>query len=292
MDSSDLYHARGTIRRSAAVRARLRGQSPDDRDDLLRGCLHDLTVATAPISAGLRRGPLTGRASRHREARAVADSLQRERALVRGMLRRASGGRKPARQPYSRESFRGHVGWARRQATKVEDVLNHALPQMRRGTQEYRQMATVLLDTVDRLQRRLTAKRASAEYWSYRTWGLTRRGDRQKRDETLFTTAEATARDLSKLRQRAKRAVAVPIRVTIASSLPRTLRKPTPAKRRRWSQEDAWEALVAFTQTHGRPPKASEFPGDPTLPSYAKVHALFGGLPEARDLRYDADRLV
>ena len=59
-----------------------------------------------------------------------------------------------------------------------------------------------------------------------------------------------------------------------------TAQRPlTPAKRRRWTAQDAWVALVVWTADNGRPPRAADLPGNPALPSYAKVHALFGGLP-------------
>lgn len=44
-----------------------------------------------------------------------------------------------------------------------------------------------------------------------------------------------------------------------------------------------------FTRDAGAPPRAIDFRNNPALPSYAKVHALFGGIPEARDLLRDAN---
>lgn len=270
-------HARAIVRRSAATRKRLRGRPAAERDSALRGLLSDLAGAMEPVAREVRSGPLTGRACRHADAREVSAALQAERAKVRGMLRRASGGRKPARPPYSRESFRGHVGWVRLQVGVIENELTHALPQARRGTREYRDEAQELLDRIDALQRRLNARRAQVRYWATRTWGrLT------ARDRKLAATAVATSRELSKLRVRAKRAVAAPIRVDVPRALP-LRRAPTPAKRRRWTAEQASDALEAFVRDEGRLPKATDLPGNPALPSYAKVHELLGGLDAVRD---------
>ncbi len=275
------------MRRSAAARKRLRGVPAADRDDALRGLLDDLAAAMEPVVREVRSGPLTGRAQRHADAREVSAALQAERAKVRGMLRRASGGPKAARTPYFRESFRGHVGYVTKQIERIDGELTHALPQARKGTREYRDQAQELLQRVDDLQRGLTARRAQVRYWHGRTWGRITR-----RDQALAARAVEASRTLTKLRARAKRAVAVPIRVEVPTALP-TRRAPIPARRRRWTAEDAYEALEGFVRESGRLPKASDFPGDPSLPSYAKVHELLGGLSAvAADLedvrRYEA----
>ena len=107
-----------------------------------------------------------------------------------------------------------------------------------------------------------------------------------KADRRAAATARETAAQLSKLRRRAKLAVEVPIRLNFT---PQTPRKAPGVKRRRWTPEEAWEALIAFTRDAGARPRAADFRNNPALPSYAKVHALFGGIPEARDLLRDAN---
>jgi hypothetical protein len=282
MKAADLATARGALKRSASVRSQLHGASPADRDEQLRATLASLSDAMAPINAELRSGPLTGRSLRNPDARAMSEALQAERAKVRGMLRRASGGPKQ-RIPYRRDQFRAAIGDIVRRTNAAESELTHSLPQMRPGSQEYRHEAERLLATVDRLQHRLSARRAQARYWSNAgAWGRI-----TKRDRALAATALETADRLRKLRQRANAAVAVPIALGIAAKRPQRP-KAAPAKRRRWTENDAWAALVSFTRAEGRPPKASDFPGNADLPSYAKVHALFGGLPDAGDLLYDA----
>lgn len=281
MTTADLHAARGAIKRSAATRTTLRGQFPADRDERLRATLATLSEAMAPINAQLRSGPLTGRSLRNRNAREMSEALQAERSKVRAMLRRASGGnRRPSSVPYQRGQFRSSLGDIVRRTNAAESALDHVLPQMRKGTPEYREQAQALLDDVDRIQRRLTTRRAQVRYWAKAgAWGrLT------KRDHALAETATATARRLSRLRKRAKAAVAVPIRFGFTASP----KAGSTAKRRRWTEEDAYAALLAFTREHGRPPKATDFPNDPALPSYAKVHQLFGGLRElSHDLTLD-----
>lgn len=270
--------ATSAIRRSAAARKRLRGKFPADRDERLRACLSDLSDAAAPVNAQVRSGPLTGRSLRN--ARAVSAALQAERSKVRGMLRRASGGSRPRSKPYRRASFRASVGEIIRRTDAVENELDHALPQHRRGTAEYRREAEELVARIDKLQLRLTTRRAQVRYWAgtRKAWGRI-----TPRDRALAKNAVENARRLSSLRKRAKRAVAVPIDIGFKPRAP-----AAPAKRRRWTDEDAYMAIVRFTRDHGRLPKARDFPNNPRLPSYAKVHALLGGIPEARDLHHDA----
>ncbi len=272
--------ATSAIRRSAAARKRLRGKFPADRDERLRACLSDLSDAAAPVNAQVRSGPLTGRSTRNKDARAVSAALQAERSKIRGMLRHASGGSRSRSKSYRRASFRASLGEIIRRTDTVENELDHALPQHRRGTAEYRREAEELVARIDKLQLRLTTRRAQVRYWAgpRKAWGRI-----TPRDRALGEKAIETARRLSSLRLRAKRAVAVPIDIGFK-------RAPAaaPAKRRRWTEEDAYMAIVRFTRDHGRPPKARDFPNNPRLPSYAKVHALLGGLPEARDLHRDA----
>jgi len=277
--------ARAAVRRSAAVRRDLRGRSSANRGDRLRGCLGDLTAAAAPIGVVLKSGPLTGRTIRNRELRAMSAEIQAERARVRGMLRRASGGAAKPRVPYRRAQFRSSLIDIARRADEAENDLRHVLPQYKPGTREYRDDAERILRNVDSLQRRLTTRRAQARHWARAgAWGTKPKAA----DRRMADRAVQTSRRLTKLRAQAKRAVAVPIRVTIPSSLPQTPRTPrAPVKRRRWTAQDAWVALVVWTAENGRAPRAADLPGDQALPSYAKLHALFEGLPSAADLADD-----
>jgi hypothetical protein len=271
--------ARTAVRQSAAVRRALRGKTPPDRDERLRASLASLTAAGEPLTAVLRSGPMTGRSLRHPDVRAASEAVQAERAKVRGMLRRASGGRKRV-EPYSRASFRGYVGYVGREVTNIETDLRHGLPQLSPGSPDYRKQAQKALAKIDHLQRELTRNRRRADHWSLVTWGKLRRADR-----TLFETAEELARGLTAARKRAKKAVAVPIRLGVAQ--PQRPKQPA-AKRRRWSENDAWAALVAFTAAEGRTPTSRDLPGNPDLPSWHSVYRLFGGMPDADDLLYDA----
>ncbi len=272
--------ANSAIRRSAAARKRLRGKFPADRDERLRACLSDLSDTAAPVNAQVRSGPLTGRSIRNEDAIRASAALQAERGKVRGMLRRASGGPRSRSKSYRRASFRASLGEIVRRTNTIENELDHALPQHRLGTAEYRREAEDLIARIDKLQLRLTTRRAQVRYWANtrQAWGRI-----TPRDKALGKKAVETARRLSSLRLRAKRAVAVPIDIGF---------KRAPAagarKRRRWTEEDAYMAMVRFTRDHGRPPKARDFPNNPSLPSYAKVHALLGGIPEAIDLHRDA----
>lgn len=282
MSPSDLHTARAAIKRSEAVRAQLRGTDVPDRDAQLHACLSDLSDAIKPLSAQLRSGPHLGRAARHPEAREVSAAIQTERARLRGMLRRASGGARSPGKPYLRGSMRSSVGYTVRATNEIETELRYALPQYRPGSREYRDEAQDLLDRIDTLSRRLVAHRAKARYWAEErgAWGkLT------NRDRTLAATAVETQRRLTKLRQRAKRAVAVPIDIGFSEPRP----KATPAKRPRWTGNEAWAALVEYTRLNGRPPRASDFPNNPSLPSYATIHTLLGGLSDiGADLLRDA----
>lgn len=278
MEATDLHAARSALKRSATVRARLRGQFPADRDERLRGCLADLAGIAAPIAAHLRSQPLTGRRSRDHDAREMSAALQAERAKVRAMLRRASGGRRSPAKPYTRTQFRGAIRDLVQRTNQIENELDHALPQYRRGTAEYRAEAEELLDRIDRLQQRLTTRRAQAREWYPRAWGSITASDKR-----AAATAVETAQRLKALRKRAKAAVAVPINIGFSAKRP-------VVRRRQWTDEEAYQALLDFTRTHGRLPKARDLPNDPTLPSYATIHDLFGGLQTINaDLRVDAE---
>lgn len=289
--SVDLHSARAAVRRSAAERKALRGRDPTDRDERLRACLSDLSDAMEPINAALRRGPVVGRSQRNREARKASETLQAERSKVRGMLRRASGGPKARRAPYRRVQFRGSLRQIVRATNEVERELDKSLPQMPKGSRDYRDEAQRILDAIDRLQRRLTQRRAQARYWADpqgpRAWGRLTPRDRED-----AATAVETAAALRKLRQGAKRAVAVPLRPPIGTFQPQRPSRP-PARRRRWEADEAYQALLDWTARNGRTPKATDLPNDPTLPSYATVHNLLGGLTDdlTDDLTLDAARL-
>lgn len=283
MEATDLQAAQTAIKRSSQTRARLRGKFPEDRDERLRGCLDDLSAVAAPIAAHLRSQPLTGRRSRNREAREMSAALQAERAKVRAMLRRASGGARSPATPYRRAQFQGAIRDLVQRTNTIENELDHALPQFRRGTAEYRSAAEDLLERIDRLQQRLTTRRAQARYWWPRAWGKI-----TVRDKQVAAAALETADRLKALRKRAKAAIAVPIDIGFSKA-------PTkrPTSRRRWTDEEAYEALLDFTRSHGRLPKARDLPNDPTLPSYATIHDLFGGLQYIMDdLRIDAKTVI
>jgi len=271
MDPAHARTARAAVRRSAAVRADLRGQTPADRDERLRRCLDDLAGAAEPVAADLKRGPLIGRRLRNGDARALSTELQSERAKVRGMLRRASGGAAAPHVPYRRPQFRASLGDIVRRTDWAEHELRYVLPKMRPGTREYRREAERLFDMVDHLQRRLTQRRAQVRHWANAgAWGKLTATDRARAAEAV-----ETARRLTKLRARAKRAVAVPLSFNF-SSAPRVAK--VTATRRRWDANSAWAALVEWTATNGRPPVTADLRDDPALPGYATVHRLLGGL--------------
>ena len=46
--------------------------------------------------------------------------------------------------------------------------------------------------------------------------------------------------------------------------------------------------MFAFTLANNRPPRAVDLRNEPSLPSYAKVYELFGGIPAA-DLQEQLD---
>lgn len=281
--TTEVREARSALRRSAAVRAAVRGKPREHRDVRLQGCLDELTAAREPLTALLRSGSHLGRASRYADERAASAAIQAERTKVRGMLRRASGGRKH-REPYRFDQFKGLVGWAAGEAKAADDFLSHALPQYQRGTAEYRTHAREQLERIDRVQRKLTPARIRADYWfTAEAWGPT-----QRRHRSMFKTAESVARDLSGLRERAKRAVAVPIRVQVTTTAPAKRPPRPPQRRRRWTKQQAHEALVIWTAENGRAPKVADLAGDAGLPSYGKVHALFDGLPDAAYLLDEA----
>ncbi|PTL55522.1 hypothetical protein C7Y72_17895 [Paraconexibacter algicola] len=194
------------------------------------------------------------------------------------MLRRASGGRTRTAKPYRRAQFEASLNQIVKATQRIESELRSVLPQQRKGTRDYREEAERILGVIDRTQERLTQRRAQARYWAQQgAWGRITEADREK-----AKIAVATSRELTKLRRRAKRAVAVPIAVSIPNA-PRAPRKGPAAKRRRWTAEGAWVALIEWTAKTGAPPRAVDFRNEPSLPSYAKVHEFFGGLSALAD---------
>lgn len=265
IESRHLHAARHAVKRSARTRAALRGQNPQDRDERLNACLAELEAAMAPIEDHRRRGPQYGRSVRDPEVAAASEAIQAERRKVRGMLRRASGGRKRRPSPkMAFSSFRGRVQWEARALAGLEADWGDLKARTPPRSEERREQVAALLGRLAEVREHMRVTKLR-KHRSYLT------GDRVA---ALEAQLRQTTADADRLRNVLRAAERAPLKFTIPKA-----ERPKGAPRRSWTYDEAYEALRAWEADHGRPARKADLAGDPSVPSWAKVRELFGGMP-------------